>query len=405
MNGDYTIAYSYKYKIEMYYVNTINNTTSLIKNESLKSLIIDHNYDKNSMPIIYANIVLDRALIDNMILNIDKNYIILALYKYDELMDHVLDIECFRDTFTYFLPDDVNKNNDLDYNETTNEQNLGDTYKCISLGLLSIKHINNNKRCVEANLKNTSMAHIVKYCTSHFDNLLIEPFNYNDTFDQLIIPPQDSIRKTLEYLNNYRVFYKTPFRYYQDFSCTYIISSSGIAIPRKNDKYNSIIFDINELSSIYANDPGMELNKSREHYKVPVNYLDTNVYDNSISNKSKNAIKGITSTGNVIKSLNSNADYSTTKIKNIRLNNDNEHMMENIVSDFNSSNIYVNISKNNLDTDLFTINKRYSINHIERYMDFNGNYLLCRKREIYMRQDDTFIMNMILNMRMVGYSE
>ena len=106
-----------------------------------------------------------------------------------------------------------------------------------------------------------------------------------------------------------------------------------------------------------------------------------------------------------IKSLNSNADYSTTKIKNIRLNNDNEHMMENIVSDFNSSNIYVNISKNNLDTDLFTINKRYSINHIERYMDFNGNYLLCRKREIYMRQDDTFIMNMILNMRMVGYSE
>ena len=80
---------NFRYKIEMTYVDSKSNKTITFKNESLKSLIIDHNYDKNSMPIIYANIVLDRALIDNMILNIDKNYIILALYKYDELMDNV----------------------------------------------------------------------------------------------------------------------------------------------------------------------------------------------------------------------------------------------------------------------------------------------------------------------------
>lgn len=399
--ADNLLVCSYRYKIEMYYVNTVNNTTSLIKNESLKSLIIDHNYDVNSMPVLYANLTLDKALIDNMIMNMNDNYIIMVLYKYDELAEIELDIECFRETFTYFLPDDVNKNNDLDYNDSNKDQHLGDTYKPISLGLLCINHINNNKKTVEANLKNTSKYHIVKYYTSHFENLLIEPFNYNETFDQIIIPPQDSIRKTLEYLNNYRVFYKTPYRYYQDFSCTYIISSSGAEIPRKNDKYNSVIFDIGELTGAYSNDPGLVLNKTRGHYKVPVNYLDVNVYNNSISNKSKNVIKGITSSGNSLKELSGNSSFSSFKVKNIRLNNDNEHMMENIVYDYNTSNVYVTISKNNLDTDAFTINKRYSINHIDRYIDFNGNYLLSRKREIYLREDDTFIMNMILNMRFI----
>ena len=76
---------NFRYKIEMTYVDSKSNKTITFKNESLKSLIIDHNYDKNHMPILYATLSLDRLVIDDMILNINKNFITIALYKYNEL--------------------------------------------------------------------------------------------------------------------------------------------------------------------------------------------------------------------------------------------------------------------------------------------------------------------------------
>ena len=84
---------------------------------------------------------------------------------------------------------------------------------------------------------------------------------------------------------------------------------------------------------------------------------------------------------------------------NIRLNNDNEHMMENIKAGYNSYNVFINISKNNLDTTAMTINKKYLIHNIDQYKDYNGVYLLCRKRELYMREDDIFTMDSVLNFR------
>ena len=77
-------------------------------------------------------------------------------------------------------------------------------------------------------------------------------------------------------------------------------------------------------------------------------------------------------------------------------------MMENIIHDYNSSNVFINICKNNLDTNIFTLNKRISINNIDRYSENNGNYLLSRKREIYIREDDTFNMQMVLNLRKIN---
>lgn len=391
---------SWRYKVEMTYLNTKKNISINIKNECVKSVIIDHNYENNCMPIMYVNLSLDRALIDDMIININKNLFTIAIYKYDELLDHELEIECFRKKFTYFLPDDVNKNSSIDYSTVSIDQNFGDTYRTISLGLLCIEHINRNKKSIEINAKKTSKYHLVKYITSDFDNILIEPFDYNETFDNIIIPPQDSINKALRFLNNQKVFYRTPYRYYQDFNCTYIISSGGFGVARKGEKITTVIFDIKDILDDEANDVGMITNKTRGNYRIVVNAVDTAVYDNSLSNKSKNMVRGITSTGNTVKQLSRNATYSDDKISNIRLNNDNEHMIENIKSKNDSSNIYINISKNDLDATILSINKRYSINNIDAYADYNGDYILCRKRELYLREDETFKLNTILNFRM-----
>ena len=76
-------------------------------------------------------------------------------------------------------------------------------------------------------------------------------------------------------------------------------------------------------------------------------------------------------------------------------------MIENLEAKANSENFIVYFSKNDLDTDLFTINKRISINNIQRYQEFNGNYLLYRKREIYLREDQTFVMSSMINLKRI----
>lgn len=389
----------YKYKIAFTYLDIVKNSSYEITNECVKSIIIDHNYDVNSMPIMYANMKLDKKLVDDMILNINTNLMIVAIYKYDDLSEDKQEIEVIKDRFTYFLPDDVNTNDYMDYSEANQNEHMGNTYRDISLGLMSIKMINNNKKYLEINATNNSVYDCVRYCTSHIENLIIEPFTFNDIHGRIIMPPQESVRKALEYLNSYRVFYRTPFRFYQDFDCSYIISSSGNGINKANELFNSIIINIRDISEDDANDPGLIINNDTKVYEVPVSYANVSVYNNSISNKSQNKIVGITSTNNISADLINSADYSTDKTRRIRLNNDNVHMLSNLKVEADNKNMLVFFTKMDLDSSIFSINKKISIHHINKYQQYNGNYLLYRKRECFIRESDDFILDTMLNLK------
>lgn len=391
----------YRYKAEMTYLNLDKNVDTSLRVEFIKTIVIDHNYDRNSMPILFVTMKLDKSLVDDMILNINKNLILLAIYKYDNLSDTKEEVEIFRDKFTYFLPDGVNANDPIDYTEENEKEHRGNTFRDIVMGLISINHINRNKKYLELNTVNSTIYDCARYCTSHFDNLVIEPFIFNDTHKRIIMPGQESVRKALEFLNSYRVFYYTPFRFYQDFDYTYVISSSGLAIPKDNELYSSIVINIRDILESDANDIGLVENKTSGTYEVPVSYVNTSVYDNTIANKSRTKLKGVSSTGSIEKSLNNVADYSEDKISRVRLNNDNDNMIYNLQADTNNKNVLVYFSKADLDSTVFSINKKISVHHIDRYQQYNGNYLLYRKRECYIREDSTFVLNTMINLRKV----
>lgn len=388
----------YKYKFEMIYLDIAKNKNTTIKTECIKFVVIDHNYEENCMPIIYTTMKLDKALTDDMILNVNKNLIIFALYKYDDLTDTKEEIEVFRDKFTYFIPDDVNKNMNLDYNESTMDEHLGNTFTEVTMGLMSINMINNNKKHIELNVANNSILDCVKYCTSHIKNLIIEPFNFDDKYDRIIMPAKSSINSALKFLNSYRVFYYTPYRYYQDFKFTYIISSSGKEIPKKGELYSSVLIDFRDIGDDASLELGTIIDKVNKTYVIPVNYVNSNVYNNSIINKSVTSITGVTSNNINTISLKNNADYSNNKKMTMRLNNDNNNMIYNIGHKTNSDNIFIYFNKNDLDTDVLTINKRITVNNINRYKHFNGDYLLSRKRELYFREDKSFEMISLINL-------
>lgn len=392
---------AYRYKITLQYLNIESDTATSILDESIKSVIIDHNYDVNCMPVIFFRLNLDKSLVDDMIKNQNTNMMIIAISKYDSNDDMELEIECIRKKCIYFLTDDVNKMDPVDYNEENEELMRENTYMPLTVGLLVLDHVNNNKTHCELTAKNTTNYDIVKHITSHMGDMVIEPFYYNDTFEQLILPSKDSVNKALKFLNNNKVFYPTPYRYYQDFNYTYIISSSGAAIDRYDETYTNILIHIEDIDSTSANVAGLIANRESGSYEVHVNYANTQVYDNTLINKSRTKVRGITSSGSTDVSLTSTASYMKDTYQTQRINNDNEHMIENIEADNNTKNFLIYFSKNDLDTDLFTLNKRITIHNIDRYQEYNGVYLLYRKREVYLREGTSFVMNTMINIRRI----
>ena len=396
---------SYKYNIRLTYLHTDKNIGTGIKNECLKSLIIDHNYDINCMPVMYANLKLDKALVDDMIMNQNKNLFVVTMYKFDKNSDSQYETLCFRKKFIYFLPDNVNRMDPVDYNKETEEQMKGDTYTSLTLGLMCLDHINNNKHKCEITTSGSTQYDIVKYLVSHIKDMVIEPFTYNDRWNQFILPAtcSSSVNHALKFLNNQRVFYSTPYRYYQDYDNTYIISSAGKAIDRPNDEYTSVVISIRDVDDVSANNTGLVINKATGTYEVYVSYANTQVYDNTLINKSKSKIRGITSSGASDISLTNTADYLDDKYSSMRLNNDNEHMIENIEAKMNSENFLLYFSKTDLDNNLFTLNKRITIRNINRYREFNGTYIMYRKREVYLREDSSFILTSMVNLKRIEF--
>lgn len=390
---------SYKYTISMAYLDQKRGKSTEIKTECIKFIIIDHNYEDNFMPIIYASLRLDKKLVDSMVLNCNDNLIMLALHKYDDLTNEKQEIECFRKKFTYFLPNNVNIHDSIDYNEETESQNLGDTFTQVTLGLMCVDHINNNKRSYKILEKNITIGKAAERVMEPFDNLIMEPIGDSTIIPQLMLPEKNSISKTLMALNNVRVLYETPYRYYQDFNTTYLLSSSGRAIKKSGELYSSVILNIEDIMSSTANDIGVIINKTSQTYEVPVNYVNTEVYDNTIINKSQTNLIGMTSSGSIKTSLKNKSSYITDKDKTVRLNNDNEGMLANIAADKNNNNFLVYIQKTDLDTDVLSLNKRITIHHIDRYKEHNGDYLMYRKRECYIREDSSFILNTMINLK------
>ena len=392
-------ASQYRYTISMAYLDQKRGKSTDIKTECIKFMIIDHNYEINCMPILYASMKLDKKLVDDMILNCNDNLIMVALHKYDDLTEEKQEIECFRKKFTYFLSNDINKHDPIDYNEETESEYIGNNYRQVNLGLMCVDHINNNKRSFKILEKNTTIGNATKQVMDIFDNLIMEPIGDSTVIQQLMLPEINSVSKTLKALNNIRVLYDTPYRYYQDFNFTYLLSSSGRAIKKSGELFTSVIFKIEDIISDNANEVGVIIDRTAQTYVVPVNHINTEVYDNTVINKSQTNLVGMTSSGALKTSLKNKASYITEKDTTIRLNNDNEGMLSNIAADKNNNNFLVYLQKTDIDTDVLSPNKRFTIHHVDKYKEHNGDYLIYRKRECYVREDTSFMLNTMINLK------
>ena len=99
------------------------------------------------------------------------------------------------------------------------------------------------------------------------------------------------------------------------------------------------------------------------------------------------------------------ADYALKKTKLLRVPNDNVNLVKQIISEVQLSSARLTVNKNGLDTLVISPNKEYIVKNFDTHSNRNGKFLLANKKEVYVREDDSFIMNTILTFRQIPYAE
>lgn len=393
----------YKYSVQLRYIKQKKKISQEIKADHIRSIIVDRDYMNNNMPVIFMTITLDKKIIDDMIKNYDENTMVLTIYKYlyreNKLTTKTKYIHA---EMMYFLSDDLNYRDSIDYSDKENKERE-DITKTITIGLMSLETINNNKKTVNTVLRNTSMMNAVHHCTSHM-KMIVERFKYNQNLSELLIKPQSSVASTIKYLNDIKVFYKTPYRFFIDFDCGYLLSSSGTSVSKKGESINSVLIVIRDPLHPQAMNEGMITNHKTKSYQLDVSAADTQIVQNKVTEKVYTSVSSISEGGKTkSKSLNINkSKYSKDKTEIIRTPNSNPNLIENISAANNQSAYHVALNKIDVDASIFTPNKRYVIKNYDAYNKRDGDFILTRKRDLfYFESDDRFTGNVMLEFEQV----
>lgn len=387
----------YRYKAELTFVN--GSTAKVIDPKQIKSIVIDYDYDNYNMPLIYLNMAISKNILDEMVKNSNTGLINFTLYKYITNSD-IANIPTVRikNQFVYFLSEDINFNKQLDAaNETRTTDD--DLYIQTTIGLMMLNHLKWNKKQINGVLNGTTMVNAVYYCAGHIP-LLIEPFTYNTTMNQILLPSMNSVSKAISYLNNLSVFYSTSYRFFMDFDTAYLVSSSGKPVIKKGEAKacNSVVFEILNTTAKDSTDQGMYIDTDQKIYRLKIAGTDIYRDVNKYTEKSYNNITAMTSNGragSVGVNIN-NSSYMNNKTRMIQIQNGNIHKLDNIKADIQNSAITMHINKNDVDTSIFTLNREYMINCKDVYPGNEGKYLLVSKKELYIREQEDYLSNVLL---------
>ena len=151
-----SIIQSYNYTIDIYYV--LENKESDILVESIQSLTTKYDYETKTMPILYLGLKIKTDLYNIMAKNADKGQIVLTMYKSIQKGGIVnRKTIYFREAFSYMMPSDLDYNKEME--KASGEES--NSYRECTIGLFSMRSINNNTKFFNTIIKNSDMLSIV----------------------------------------------------------------------------------------------------------------------------------------------------------------------------------------------------------------------------------------------------
>lgn len=383
----------YRYDIEFTYI--YKNKEKVFDITNIKSLMIDYDYDNKNMPVMLIKISIDKNIIDDMIEHCNDKEVILNVYKFDNSSTTKLKEVYISDSFMYFMSKETNDNKVLDYSDFTEDSE--DIFKTITIGLVKKELLTNNKRIINEVFHNTSLVNILVKNMQHM-KLLIEPLHNNKYIDSIIIPPTNSITNYIKYIDNIHSLYDTKYRLFYDFDMTYLLSSSGNIVKSNKDHIYTFIININNTVEEISKSQGVKT--ENDTFIIDMDAVDVTTYEEDNTEKSYTTILGVDVNGNVIETPIKNQSLSDS-VRIERYVDGNSKAIDNLKSEINNKSLYVTLIKTELDASAITINKQYVIKNLDK-LDYNdGQFILASKKELYIPDNDNYILTIILTLRQI----
>ena len=383
----------YNYKIVLKYINSTNIEVEIDPTQ-IQYILIDKDFENINMPVITIFGSIEKNILDDMIRHSNDNLVTLGIYKYDNTNqnDNITE-KYFNDKFIYMLNEDLSRTDKLDNPQGIDSKTGNRQYREVTIFLIQQNAINNNRQTINGVYHNASMNSLILQSTNYLGNMLLEPIKYDTRFDQVIIPPIDSISNYIRYLNdNLGVFYDSPYRFFIDFDTTYLVSSSGNAIRARNQYIYTIVIDIREIDSNISEEPGAYVDLKSGKYTIGIDASKVEYVKNNVTNKIVNKVTVINSKGDVFEQdIEDNKAKVTSTINQImNVSNNDQNVINNISYSVESANVTITIVKNDLDASLFTLNKEYIIND-PVHDSYAGHYILLQVKQLFIKQNENFI--------------
>lgn len=391
----------YNYKIVLKYINSTNTEVEIDSNQ-IQYILIDKDFDNTNMPVITVFGSIEKNILDDMIKYSNDNLVTLGIYKYDSTnqSDNITE-KYFNDKFIYILNEDLSRTEIIDNPNGIDSKTGNQQYKDVTIFLIQQDAINHNRNTINGVYHNASMNSLILQSSNYLGNTLLEPIRYDTKFDQVIIPPIDSISNYIKYLNdNLGVFYNTPYRFFIDFDLTYIVSSSGKAIRARNQYIYTIVIEIQKIDKDTSEEAGAYVDLHSGKYTISIDASKVEYNKNNVTNKMVNKITVINSKGDTFEQdVNDNKTKTTSTINQVmNISNNDQNTINSIVYSVESSNVIISLVKNDLDASLFTINKEYIINDYV-HESYSERYILLNVQQLFIKQNGNFIMSTILKFK------
>ena len=396
-----TSGEQYNYKISLKYIND-SNVEVEIDSDQIQYILIDKDFESLNMPVITLYGSIEKNILDDMIRHSNDSLITLGIYKYDNTNqnDNITE-KYFNDRFIYILNEDLSRTDKIDNPDGIDSKTGNRQYKEVTIFLIQQNAINNNRKTINGVYHNASMNSLILQSTNYLGNMLLEPIRYDTKFDQVIIPPIDSISNYIRFLNdNIGSFYDTPYRFFIDFDTTYLVSSSGNATRARNQYIYTIVIDIREIDTNISEEPGAYVDLKSGKYTIGIDSSKVEYNKNPVSNKMVNKVTVINSKGDMFQQdIGDNKTKITNTINQImNVSNNDQNTINSISYSVESANINITIVKNDLDASLFTINKEYIIND-PVHESYSGRFILLNVKQLFIKQNGNFIMSTVLKFK------
>ena len=376
---------TFKYDCELHFNDKDGNSTDIMK-ETIKYIIISHDYKGKIMPIIYLKANIRPSVYNKMVPQQGTAKLVLTLTSArDSGSTSSVAKNVVHDEFDYFMTDDPNAYKVLD----EIGEDKGSSYKTCTIGLIKSGLVQQNRKTFEGIYKNTNTLSLIQSATSEM-NMVIQPFTNNTELESFTCPAVSSIGQFINYINSMHSFYPGDYIYYMDFDKTYLRANDGSYIDIKDNDFRYIAFDVQDLTQYSALSSGIVEDQDQNAYIIYVDANNAQVTTDRVTADLNGLIKSIDTS-----STNNSSDVSvvdTSAITNINTNLDSitiipsadPNAATNTATKISENATILTITKTDMNSRIFTPNKQYMLSYYYDNPAYCGLYYLIGKTEIYL---------------------